>query len=118
MNHAHHVCILGFDNSIVIAGLKRHFFKDRPDNPIAGGMNLLDYDAMVIGNHEFNFGPTTFATMLGQVDFSLLGTAVGSLITGLAGAVWVLFLGRAVDGLSGASVVVSQATSIVLTGMP
>ncbi|MGI9602306.1 MAG: MFS transporter [Acidimicrobiales bacterium] len=41
--------------------------------------------------------------------FSLLGTAVGSLITGLAGAVWVLFLGRAVDGLSGASVTVSQA---------
>jgi len=40
---------------------------------------------------------------------SLLGTAVGSLITGLAGAVWVLFLGRAVDGLSGASVTVSQA---------
>jgi 5'-nucleotidase len=52
-----------------------YFFKDRPDNPIAGGMNLLNYDAMVIGNHEFNFGPTTFATMLSQVDFPLLGTA-------------------------------------------
>ena len=52
-----------------------YFFKDRPDNPIAGGMNLLDYDAMVVGNHEFNFGPTTFATMSGQVDFPLLGTA-------------------------------------------
>ena len=51
------------------------FFKDRPDNPISGGMNLLGYDAMVVGNHEFNFGPTTFATMLGQVDFPLLGTA-------------------------------------------
>jgi 5'-nucleotidase / UDP-sugar diphosphatase len=52
-----------------------YFFKDRPDNPIAGGMNLLGYDAMVIGNHEFNFGPTTFATMLGQLDFPLLGSA-------------------------------------------
>ena len=52
-----------------------YFFKDRPDNPIAGGMNMLGYDAMVIGNHEFNFGPDTFATMLGQVDFPLLGTA-------------------------------------------
>ena len=52
-----------------------YFFKDRPDNPIAGGMNLLGFDAMVIGNHEFNFGQTTFATMLGQVDFPLLGTA-------------------------------------------
>jgi 2',3'-cyclic-nucleotide 2'-phosphodiesterase (5'-nucleotidase family) len=51
-----------------------YFFKDADDNPIAGGMNLLDYDAMVLGNHEFNFGPTTFAKMLGQVDFPLLGT--------------------------------------------
>ena len=51
-----------------------YFFKDRPDNPIAGGMNLLGYDAMTIGNHEFNFGPTTFETMLSQVDFPLLGT--------------------------------------------
>ncbi len=52
-----------------------YFFKDRSDNPIAGGMNLMGYDAMVIGNHEFNFGPATFATMLGQADFPLLGTA-------------------------------------------
>ncbi|NIM93345.1 MAG: hypothetical protein GTO18_06505 [Anaerolineales bacterium] len=52
-----------------------YFFKDRPDNPIAGGMNLLGYDAMTVGNHEFNFGPTTFATMLGQVEFPLLGNA-------------------------------------------
>ncbi len=52
-----------------------YFFKDRNDNPIAGGMNLLGYDAMVVGNHEFNFGPDTFATMLGQAEFALLGTA-------------------------------------------
>jgi 5'-nucleotidase len=51
-----------------------YFFKDRPDNPIAGGMNLLGFDAMTLGNHEFNFGPTTLATMLGQVDAPLLGT--------------------------------------------
>jgi 5'-nucleotidase len=51
-----------------------YFFKDRADNPIAGGMNLLGYDAMTVGNHEFNFGPATFATMLGQVEFPLLGT--------------------------------------------
>jgi 2',3'-cyclic-nucleotide 2'-phosphodiesterase (5'-nucleotidase family) len=51
-----------------------YFFKDRPDNPIAGGMNFLGYDAMTIGNHEFNFGPATFATMLGQLDAPILGT--------------------------------------------
>lgn len=51
-----------------------YFFKDRPDNPIAGGMNLMGYDAFTIGNHEFNFGPATFATMLGQMNFPILGT--------------------------------------------
>ena len=40
---------------------------------------------------------------------SLVGTAVGSLITGLAGSLWVLFLGRLLDGVSGASVSVAQA---------
>lgn len=40
---------------------------------------------------------------------SLVGTALGSLVTGLAGAVWVLLAGRVIDGLSGASVSVAQA---------
>ncbi len=40
---------------------------------------------------------------------SLAGTAVGSLVTGLAGAVWVLYLARLIDGASGASVSVAQA---------
>ncbi|MBW3669667.1 MAG: MFS transporter [Actinobacteria bacterium] len=40
---------------------------------------------------------------------SLAGTAVGSLITGLAGSLTVLFIGRVVDGISGASVSVAQA---------
>lgn len=41
---------------------------------------------------------------------SLFGTAVGSLLTGLAGALPLLFLGRIVDGASGASVSVAQAS--------
>jgi len=40
---------------------------------------------------------------------SLFGTAVGSLLTGLAPALWVLFAGRIIDGISGASVSVAQA---------
>ncbi|MBC8253108.1 MAG: 5'-nucleotidase C-terminal domain-containing protein, partial [Ardenticatenia bacterium] len=51
------------------------YFRNATPNPIAGGMNLLGYDAMTLGNHEFNFGPTTFATMLGQLDFPILGSA-------------------------------------------
>ncbi len=41
---------------------------------------------------------------------SLVGTAVGSLVTGLAGGLPLLFVGRLVDGVSGASVSVAQAT--------
>jgi MFS family permease len=40
---------------------------------------------------------------------SLLGTAAGSLLTGLASSMVLLFAGRAIDGLSGASVAVAQA---------
>src|SRR5438067_9423249 len=44
------------------------------------------------------------------IIMSLVGTAVGSLLTGLAGSLlWLLFLGRIVDGASGASVSVAQA---------
>src|SRR3954467_10710561 len=41
---------------------------------------------------------------------SMAGTAVASFVTGLAGAVWVLYLGRIIDGASGASVSVAQAS--------
>jgi MFS transporter, DHA1 family, tetracycline resistance protein len=42
---------------------------------------------------------------------SLAGTAVGSLLTGLAGGLPLLFIGRLVDGASGASVSVAQASA-------
>ena len=40
---------------------------------------------------------------------SLVGTAVGSLVTGLAGTVALLYVGRVIDGISGGSVSVAQA---------
>jgi MFS family permease len=59
-----------------------------------------------------------FAPVLGRVSdrvgrkpviiFSLVGTAIGCFVTGAAGALWVLFLGRIIDGASGASVAVAQ----------
>lgn len=42
---------------------------------------------------------------------SLFGTALGSLLTGLAGSVGLLFVGRILDGASGASVSVAQASA-------
>jgi multidrug resistance protein len=41
---------------------------------------------------------------------SLAGTAVASLVTGLAGSLAVLYVGRIIDGASGASVSVAQAS--------
>jgi multidrug resistance protein len=41
---------------------------------------------------------------------SLVGTAVGSLVTGLAGGIALLYAGRIIDGISGASVSVAQAS--------
>jgi multidrug resistance protein len=41
---------------------------------------------------------------------SLAGTAIGSLLTGVAGGIGLLYLGRLVDGISGASVSVAQAS--------
>jgi MFS family permease len=42
---------------------------------------------------------------------SLAGTAVGSLLTGLAGGILLLYIGRIIDGVSGASVSVAQAAA-------
>jgi MFS family permease len=42
---------------------------------------------------------------------SLAGTAIGSLVTGLAGGLAVLLVGRVIDGASGASVSVAQAAA-------
>jgi MFS family permease len=41
---------------------------------------------------------------------SLAGTAVGSLLTGVAGGIALLYVGRVVDGISGASISVAQAS--------
>ena len=46
---------------------------------------------------------------------SLVGTAAGSLITGLAGGMVLLFAGRIVDGASGASISVAQAAAADLS---
>jgi len=67
---------------------------------------------------SFSLAQLIFAPLLGRLSdrigrkpvilISLLGTALGSFITGAAGALWVLFLGRIIDGASGASVAVAQ----------
>jgi DHA1 family tetracycline resistance protein-like MFS transporter len=67
---------------------------------------------------SFSLAQMVFAPVLGRVSdrigrkpvivFSLVGTAIGCFVTGAAGALWVLFLGRIIDGASGASIAVAQ----------
>ncbi len=67
---------------------------------------------------SFSLAQFLFSPLLGRLSdrvgrrpvilLSLFGTAVGSILTGAATSVWMLFLGRLVDGASGASVSVAQ----------
>ena len=67
---------------------------------------------------SFSLAQLVFSPILGRLSdrigrkpvilLSLLGTAVGSFITGAAGSLWLLFVGRIIDGASGASVAVAQ----------
>ncbi|MHB1091241.1 MAG: MFS transporter, partial [Ilumatobacteraceae bacterium] len=67
---------------------------------------------------SFSLAQMVFAPILGRwsdrigrkpvLIISLLGSALGSFITGAAGALWVLFAGRLIDGASGASISVAQ----------
>jgi 2',3'-cyclic-nucleotide 2'-phosphodiesterase (5'-nucleotidase family) len=45
-------------------------------NPMMAVMNALGYDAMTLGNHEFNFGSAVFQGVLGQAKFPILGANV------------------------------------------
>lgn len=68
---------------------------------------------------SFSLAQMVFSPVLGRwsdrvgrkpvIVISLIGTALGSFITGAAGALWVLYVGRLIDGASGASVSVAQS---------
>src|SRR4051812_6464470 len=68
---------------------------------------------------SFSVAQLVFAPVWGRLSdrigrkpvlvLALVGTAAGSLLTGLAGSLPLLFLGRIVDGMSGASVSVAHA---------
>ncbi|MER7579146.1 5'-nucleotidase C-terminal domain-containing protein [Kitasatospora sp. NPDC097691] len=44
-----------------------------PDHPMAVAMNLMEYDAAALGNHEFNYGIPTVKAFEDQLEFPLLG---------------------------------------------
>jgi 2',3'-cyclic-nucleotide 2'-phosphodiesterase (5'-nucleotidase family) len=42
-------------------------------NPMVAAMNQMKYDAMVLGNHEFNFGSEVFGSTFSKASFPILG---------------------------------------------
>lgn len=100
--------LIGF--GIILPVLPR-FAEDAGASPTVAGFLVA----------SFSVAQLLFAPIWGRVSdrigrkpvliVSLVGTAIGSLLTGFAGAaLWLLFLGRIVDGASGASVSVAQAS--------
>ena len=79
-----------FDNGDTIQGssLVQYFAKVEPitetgeTHPMAIAMNAMDYDAMVVGNHEFNYGVPYLRTFQRQLDFPMLGANVRQWDTG------------------------------------
>ena len=55
-------------------------------HPVITAMNYMGYDAMTVGNHEFNWGIPTMQTILSQAEFPVLAANVtdenGELATG------------------------------------
>lgn len=58
---------------------------DQP-HPVMDAMNAMGYDAMTLGNHEFNWGIPTMKQILSQADFPVLAANVkgadGAYVTG------------------------------------
>lgn len=60
-------------------------------HPMALAMNAVGYDAVGLGNHEFNYGIPLLRTWERQLDFPLLGANVHDAVTGKrAFTPWVL----------------------------
>jgi len=89
---------------------------------------LMPYYAATFGADPFTVGmiASSYAVcaliagpILGQLSdrqgrrpwllFSQLGTVIGFVVTALGGSLWMLFLGRIIDGLSGGNQVIAQA---------
>ncbi len=78
-------------------------------------------DALTVGLLALTFAAFQFVAgpALGRVSdrygrrpillLSVLGSGLGYLVFGLATALWMLFLGRAIDGITGANISVAQA---------
>lgn len=77
----HNPSALLIDNGDLIQGtpLMYHHAKFAADSdlhPAINALNYLKYDAAVIGNHEFNYGPRTLRRAIEQSDFPWLSANI------------------------------------------
>ncbi len=68
------------DNGDIIQGtpLTYHFVKQMEDkpNPLIHVLNYLEYDAAVIGNHEFNYGLDVLKSAVSEANFPFLSANI------------------------------------------
>ncbi|HHT08383.1 MAG: bifunctional metallophosphatase/5'-nucleotidase [Christensenellales bacterium] len=78
------------DNGDTIQGtiMTDDLYNKTPDepHPVMAAMNFMAFDAMTLGNHEFNWGIETMHKIIAQADFPVLSANVkdaeGKLVTG------------------------------------
>ena len=78
------------DNGDTIQGtiMTDDLYNKTPDepHPVMAAMNFMAFDAMALGNHEFNWGIETMHKIIAQADFPVLSANVkdaeGKLVTG------------------------------------
>ena len=62
------------------------YAKDTADHPVPAALNYMQYDAWVLGNHEFNFGVDNLNAIVDQAEMPVLAANVknadGSYLTG------------------------------------
>lgn len=68
--------VILMDNGDTIQGtiMTDDLFNKNPEkvHPVLAAMNYMGYDAMGLGNHEFNWGVTAMNQILGQAEFPVL----------------------------------------------
>jgi 2',3'-cyclic-nucleotide 2'-phosphodiesterase / 3'-nucleotidase len=83
-----HTLLLDTGDTIQGSMLAQYYAKVEPvtetgeAHPMALAMNAMGYDAMVVGNHEFNFGVPFLREFERQAAFPLLGANVRDATTG------------------------------------
>ncbi len=98
--------VLLFDNGDAIqgtpltyrSGMLEPVTETGETHPMAAAFNELDYDAQVVGNHEYNYGLDLLETYEGQLEAPLLGANAVDATTGEPTLAPTTIVERTIDG--------------------